>query len=143
VTVSGGKWDVRAAIIDSSPVRGRPFFGDNKPPRMTNVVAGAGFTPYIGLRFGAAFGTGPYAAEREVRDKTRGARRATLAQVEGEWAFRHTRMAGEFLWTRRELATACSRRRATTINGPSGSTFRINASATNRIAESKRPRASG
>ena len=108
VTVSGGKWDVRAAIIDSSPVRGRPFFGDNKPPRMTNVVGGAGFSPYIGLRFGAAFGTGHYAAAREVRDQTRGARRATLAQVEGEWSFRHTRIAGEFLWTRRELATTDS-----------------------------------
>ena len=108
VTVSGGKWDARAAIIDSSPVRGRPFFGDNKPPRMTNIVAGAGFTPYIGLRFGAAVGTGHYAAEREVRDKTRGNRRATLTQVEAEWAFGHTRIAGEFLWTRRELATADS-----------------------------------
>ena len=45
VTVSGAKWDARAAVIDSSPVRGRPFFGDNKPPRMANVVAGVGFTP--------------------------------------------------------------------------------------------------
>jgi hypothetical protein len=105
VTVSGGRWDVRAAVIDSSPVRGRPFFGDNKPPRMTNVVAGVGFTPYIGLRFGASVAAGDYAAEREVRDKTRGDRRATLAQVEGEWAFRYTRIAGEFLWTERELAT--------------------------------------
>ncbi len=105
VTVSGGKWDVRAAVIDSSPVRGRPFFGDDKPPRMTNLVAGVGFTPYIGVRFGAAFGAGNYAAAREVNDRTRGDRRATLAQVEGEWAFRHTRIAGEFLWTERELAT--------------------------------------
>jgi hypothetical protein len=108
VTVSAGKWDARAAVIDSSPVRGRPFFGDNNPPRMTNVVAGLGFTPHIGLRFGAAFAAGDYAAEREVRDPTRGDRRATLAQVEGEWAYRHTRIAGEFLWTERELATANS-----------------------------------
>ena len=106
VTVSGVKWDARAALIDSSPVRGRPFFGDNKPPRMANVVAGVGFTPYIGLRFGVAVGAGDYVAEREVRDKSRGNRRATLAQVEGEWAFRYTRIAGEFLWTRRELVNA-------------------------------------
>ena len=105
VTVSGAKWDARAAVIDSSPIRGRPFFGDNKPPRMANVVAGVGFTPSIGLRFGAAVGTGPYAAEREVRDRTRGDRRATLAQIEGEWSFRYTRFAGEFLWTGRGLAT--------------------------------------
>jgi hypothetical protein len=58
LTMSGAKWDARAAVIDSSPVRGRPFFGDNKPPRMANVVAGIGFTPYIGLRVGAAYGAG-------------------------------------------------------------------------------------
>ena len=109
VTLSGARWDARAAVIDSSPVRGRPFFGDNKPPRMANVVGGIGFTPYIGLRFGAAFGAGDYAAEREVRDKTRGDRRATLTQVEAEWSFRYTRIAAEFLWTRRELARSDSR----------------------------------
>ena len=105
VTLSGAKWDARAAVLDSSPIRGRPFFGANKPPRMANVVFGGGVTPHIGLRFGVAFGTGPYAAAREVRDKTRGDRRATLTQVEGEWAFRYTRIAGEFLWTTRQLAT--------------------------------------
>lgn len=104
VTVSGARWDARAAVIDSSPIRGRPFFGDNKPPRMANVVAGAGFTPYIGLRFGVAAGTGNYADVSEVRDPARGDRRATLVQVEGEWAFRYTRIAGEWLWTRRDLA---------------------------------------
>ncbi len=109
VSVSGAKWDARAAVIDSSPVRGRPFFGDNKPPRMANVVAGFGVTPYIGLRFGVAVAAGDYAAEEEVRDKSRGDRRATLAQVEGEWAFRYTRIAGEFLWTGRELATSDSK----------------------------------
>ena len=112
VTVSGAKWDARAAVIDSSPVRGRPFFGDNKPPRMANVVAGLGFTPYIGVRVGVAVAAGDYAAEREVRDTSRGNRRATMTQVEGEWAFRYTRIAGEFLWTRRELATADA-----TVNG--------------------------
>lgn len=106
VTVSGAKWDARAAVLDSSPIRGRPFFGANKPPRMANVVFGGGVTPVIGLRFGVAFGTGPYAAAREVRDKTRGDRRATVTQVEGEWAFRYTRIAGEFLWTTRQLATS-------------------------------------
>jgi hypothetical protein len=109
LTMSGAKWDARAAVIDSSPVRGRPFFGDNKPPRMANVVAGIGFTPYIGLRVGAAYGAGGYAAESEVRDRSRGDRRATLAQFEAEWSFRYTRIAGEFLWTTRELARSASR----------------------------------
>ena len=105
VTVSGSKWDARLAVIDSSPIRARPFFGDNKPPRMANLVAGFGVTPHIGLRFGAAIGSGSYAAAREVRDATRGDRHATLAHVEGEWSFRYTRLAGEWLWTRRGLAT--------------------------------------
>jgi hypothetical protein len=104
VTVSGTRWDARAAVVDSSPIRGRPFFGDNKPPRMANVVAGVGFTPYIGLRVGAAAATGEYADVTEVRNPARGNRRATLVQVEAEWAFRYTRVAGEWLWTRRELA---------------------------------------
>jgi hypothetical protein len=47
-----------------------------------------------------------------VRDKTRGDRRATMAQVEGEWSFRYTRIAGEFLWTQRGLATQDA-----TVNG--------------------------
>jgi hypothetical protein len=104
VTVSGAKWDARAAVTDSSPIRGRPFFGDNKPPRMANYIAGAGFTPYIGVRIGGAVAYGAYADETEVRDRTRGDRQAALAQVEGEWSFGYTRFAGEWLWTRRELA---------------------------------------
>lgn len=105
VTVSGSKWDARVAVIDSSPIRGRPFFGDNKPPRMANVVAGVGITPHVGLRFGASIGGGGYATAAEVRDQARGDRHARLAQVEGEWSFGYTRFAGEWLWTRRELAT--------------------------------------
>lgn len=109
VTVSGARWDARAAVLDSSPVRGRPFFGDNKPPRMPNVVIGAGFTPRIGLRFGFSLGEGRYAAAGEVRDQTRGDRHARVRQVEGEWSFRYTRIAGEFLWTTRQLAASDSR----------------------------------
>lgn len=104
ITVSGAKWDARAAIVDGSPIRVRPFFGDNKPPRMRNLVAGIGVTPYIGLGVGVAAATGSYAAESEVRDPAGGDRRATVFQAEAEWAFRHTRMAGEWLWTKRQLA---------------------------------------
>ena len=109
VTASTQTWDVRAAVTDSSPIRGRPFFGNNKPPRMVNVIAGGGITPKIGLRLGASVATGSYAAAREVRDKSAGDRRASLAQVETEWSFGHTRIAGEFLWTWRELASETAR----------------------------------
>jgi hypothetical protein len=64
-----------------------------------------GFTPHIGVRVGASVGGGGYARASEVRDRTRGDRHARLAQVEGEWSFRYTRFAGEWLWTRRELAS--------------------------------------
>lgn len=104
VTFSGSKWDLRTAVTDSSAIRGRPFFGDNKPPRMANYTVGAGFTPHIGLRLGGSVAFGPYAAETEVRDRSRGDRHATLVQLEGEFAFRYTRLAGEWLWTERELA---------------------------------------
>jgi len=109
VTVSGSKWDVRAAVTDSSPIRGRPFFGDRKPPRMANVMVGGGVTPHIGLRFGGAAAYGPYADQSEVRDRSRGDRTASLVQLEGEWSFGHTRLAGEWLWTRRELAESYAR----------------------------------
>ena len=109
VTVSGARWDARAAVTDSSAIRGRPFFGDNKPPRMANVMAGAGFTPRIGLRFGGAIAYGPYAAQEEVRDPRRGDRAASLYQVEGEWSFGYTRIAGEWLHTERELAQVDAR----------------------------------
>lgn len=54
-------------------------------------------------------GRGPYARAAEVRDGSRGDRTASLLQVEGEWSFGHTRLAGEWLWTRRELAHTTAR----------------------------------
>lgn len=108
-TLSGGHWDARVAVTDSSAIRGRPFFGDDKPPRMANVMAGAGFTPLIGLRLGGAIAHGTYALEEEVRDPSRGDRAASLVQVEGEWSFGYTRIAGEMLWTKRELAAVDAR----------------------------------
>ena len=104
LTVSGAGWDARAAVTDSSPIRGRAFFGDNQPPRMANVMVGAGFTPHIGVRLGGAVAYGPYAAATEVRDPSRGDRTASLVQLEGEWSFDYTRLAGEWIWSRRELA---------------------------------------
>jgi hypothetical protein len=104
LTISGRKWDARAAVIDTSPIRNRPFFGGNKPPRLLNTVVGAGITPRVGLRLGATFATGSYASSREVRNPLKGNREATLGQLEGEWSFGYTRVAGEWLWTTRETA---------------------------------------
>ncbi len=109
ITASTERWDLRTAITDSSAVRGRPFFGDNKPPRMVNLMLGGGITPRIGLRLGASLARGPYAAAREVRDVSRGDRLASVRQVEAEWSFGYTRIAGEWLWTSREMATGAAR----------------------------------
>jgi hypothetical protein len=109
VTLSGAKWDLRSAVTDSSAIRGRPFFGDDKPPRMANYTIGGGLTPHIGLRVGGAVAFGPYAAADEVRDPSRGDRQATLVQLEAEWSFGYTRLAGEWLWTERQLARSDAR----------------------------------
>ena len=110
-TLSTGRWDARVAALDSSPVRGRPLFGSNKPPRLLNAVAGVGITPRVGLRLGAAIAHGAYASVTEVADPSRGNREATMVQVEGEWSFGHTRIVGE--WVRSALETARADARAT------------------------------
>jgi hypothetical protein len=104
VTASGGIWDWRAALTDSSPVRARPMIGAGAQPRMANLIVGGGVTPRTGLRLGAAFSRGGYAGKAEVRDPAAGNRQATVGQVEGEWSFGYTRIAGEWLWTEREMA---------------------------------------
>jgi hypothetical protein len=109
ITASGKRWDARAAVTDGSPVRGRLFFGARKPPRMPNLIVGAGITPHIGVRVGASVAHGGYAGSREVRNPARGDRNASVAQVEGEWSFGHTRMAGEYIWTERDMAVGEAR----------------------------------
>jgi hypothetical protein len=106
LTLAGQSWDARAAVIDASPVRGRNIFGANKPPRMANWVAGFGVTPHIGVRLGAAFAYGPYAKASEVTDQRFGDRTAAMTQIEGEWSFRHTRIAGELVRSTFETARA-------------------------------------
>jgi hypothetical protein len=102
LTVSTRKWDARGAFVDSSPVRGRPFFDAGDRPRLGNWVAGFGVTPRIGLRLGAALAHGPYVSVNEnfseVFDRSTGDRDATMAQIEGEWSFGYTRIAGEYVY---------------------------------------------
>jgi hypothetical protein len=103
-TVSARGWDARAAVLDSSPVRGRPFFGRNKPPRLLNSVVGFGVTPHIGVRIGAGLAHGAYVGRTELIDTTTGDRDATMVQLEAEWSFSGTRLAGE--WVHSVMETA-------------------------------------
>ena len=100
-TVSGTHWDVRGAVIDTSPVRARRTFGAN-PPRFANVVVGGGVTPFVGLRIGGSVTHGPWRAADEVPFSPSD-RLATVVTVEGELAFRYTKLTGE--WTRDTLET--------------------------------------
>ena len=100
-TVSSTHWDVRGALIDTSPVRARRTFGSN-PPRFANVVVGGGITPVVGLRIGGSVTHGPWRAADEVPFSPAD-RVATVVTVEGELSFRYTKLTGE--WTRDALET--------------------------------------
>ena len=101
-TVSGTHWDVRGAIMDTSPLRTRRTFGDTNPYRFPNVVVGGGVTPVVGLRIGASVTHGGWRRADELPFSPSD-RMATLVTVEGEWSFRYTKLLGE--WTRDTLET--------------------------------------
>ncbi len=101
-TLSGTHWDVRGAVIDTSPLRARRTFGSLNPPRFTNVVVGGGITPAVGLRVGGSVTRGAWRRADEV-PLSPSDRMATIVTVEGEWSFRFTKLTGE--WTRDTLET--------------------------------------
>ena len=98
LTVSGGHWDARAALANSSPVR-ISIAGVTTNPRATPVFeAGAGVTPIIGLRLGLSFAHGAYLTDSElVPAALRGDRDLTLVGFEGEYAVRHTKITAEVI----------------------------------------------
>ena len=95
-TASAQHWDVRAAVIDTSPLRSRRVFAESNPPRFANVVVGGGITPVIGLRIGASVTHGGWqrAAESPGVDRDLS---ATVVTLESEFAFRHTKIAAELV----------------------------------------------
>lgn len=105
-TVSGDRWDLRTAVIDTSPLRTRRIFARSNPPRFTNVVVGGGVTPVVGLRLGASVTRGGW-HEDPVSAVDRD---ATVVTIESEFSFRYTRLAGE--WVRDSLETSGGREQA-------------------------------
>ncbi len=101
-TVSGTHWDVRGAIIDTSPLRTRRVFAETNPYRFANVVVGGGITPVVGLRIGGSVTHGGWRRADEVPFSTDD-KMATVVTVEGEWSFRYTKLLGE--WTHDRLET--------------------------------------
>jgi hypothetical protein len=102
VAMSGARWDARAAVIDTSPLRRRRILSGVNPPRFANIVAGAGVTPVVGLRVGASIAHGGWARAGESPVVT-GDRDATVVAVETEFSFRYTKLAAEWVRDRIEI----------------------------------------
>ena len=103
-TVSTTRWDARAAVIDTSPLRPRRIFARANPPRFLNVVVGGGITPVVGLRIGASVTHGGWRRAGETPDVTED-RAATVIAVESEYSFAYTKLAGEWVHDVIETAT--------------------------------------
>ena len=106
-TVSGARWDARAAVIDTSPLRTRRVFSSTNPPRFDNVVVGGGVTPFVGLRVGGSVTHGGWLKAGESPTITED-RDATIVTVESEFSYRYTKLLGE--WARDTLETSSGER---------------------------------
>lgn len=108
VSWSGSRFDARAGVTDGTPARYRKTFGDG-PSSTPQFVAGGGFTPIVGLRVGAGIAHGKYRSEADDdyyrqpswTDVTNAD--ALVVNVEAEYAFRYTRLSGE--WVRDRFET--------------------------------------
>lgn len=117
LSTSGSWWDARAGVTDGTPARYRKVFAQNNPEPAAQFIAGAGVTPAPGLRIGAGFAHGPYRRDTdndyyglpETAVVTKAD--ATFFNLEAEYAFRYTRLSGEWIRDRFEhpLAPAVSR----------------------------------
>jgi hypothetical protein len=106
-TASTTSWDARVAVVNAMPARSLIINGGPGGPRATPAfVAGGGVSPRTGLRLGLSVAQGRYATARElVNSPSPGdGRSATMASVEGEYAFAHTKLAGEVTRDRFETA---------------------------------------
>jgi hypothetical protein len=98
LTLSTVRWDARAAVINASPTHGWAIGADNNPRQTPIVAGGAGVTPMVGMRIGLSLAHGQYATRDEIRMPTEG-RTMTLVGGEAEYAFRYTKLAGEWIRT--------------------------------------------
>ena len=103
VSVSGGRWDARAGVTDSTPAQPHDVLARSRPAGRAQAVVGAGVTPLPGLRLGAAMTHGRYRPGTTSRPEGHGRSTATVLNLEGEYAFGHTRLSGE--WVRDRFET--------------------------------------
>lgn len=107
VTWSTTTWDVRGALVNSSPSRAYVTNGGANPRATPVVVAGGGVTPRTGRRVGVSFAHGAYATREELTTTAHGSqRRSTIVSLEGEYAFGYTKLAGELTRNRLDSNTS-------------------------------------
>lgn len=98
LTLSSTKWDARAAVVNSAPVRSMIVGAETNPSSTPVFEAGAGVTPTTGLRLGVTFAQGAYLKEDELTPTApRGDRNLTLVGFEGDYAVRYTKLTAEFV----------------------------------------------
>jgi hypothetical protein len=108
LTVSSAHWDARTAVINAAPTRNYAVGRPTNPRQTPAYVAGAGVTPFTGLRLGLSLAHGKYATAAEVTGPARSDRSVTIVGGEGEYAFGYTRMSGEIVRSRFERAAGAA-----------------------------------
>ena len=98
LTLSATRWDARAAVVNSAPVRSWILGAASNPVSTPVFEAGAGITPTTGLRLGVSFAHGAFLKDEELNaNAVRGDRTVTLIGFEGDYAVRYTKVTGEFV----------------------------------------------
>jgi hypothetical protein len=117
LTLSTARWDARVAVVSSSPTRSYVINADNNPRATPVLVAGGGVTPRVGLRIGTAVAAGAYALREELTVPEPENRQFRMMNVEAEYAFGYTKLAGEFTMTRFEAAASSELARGWFVQG--------------------------
>jgi hypothetical protein len=117
LTLSTTRWDARMAIVSSAPTRSYVINADTNPRATPVIVAGGGVTPAFGLRLGGAVATGAYALSEELTVPEPDDRQFRMFNVEGEYAFGYTKIAGELTLTRFDAGVSTETARAWFMQG--------------------------
>jgi hypothetical protein len=126
---SGTWWDARAGITDGTPARYRKIFANNNPSSAPQLILGGGITPRVGLRLGAGLAHGTYRDAGDTDYYRNPAplpdAKATVFNLEGEYAFGYTRLSGEWVRDRFQTTSTPSVARSFYVQGVQTLTPRI------------------
>jgi hypothetical protein len=97
LSLSARNWDARAAVVAAPPNRSYVLGASTSNPRTRlTYVGGGGISPWSGARIGLAYATGVYAGANEFTALSASDRHLDMVSLEGEYAFRYTKLTGEF-----------------------------------------------